>query len=408
MKNINRLIPVIAGLLIVFNISLVAAQNWPQWRGVNRDGKVAGFEVPDKWPAELTQKWKVTVGASNATPALVEDKLYVFTRQGAEEVIQCLDAASGEILWKYKYAAQAVSGAARNHPGPRSSPTVSDGKVITLGVGGVLSCLDTGTGDVVWRKDEFTGTVPTYFTGMSPIVTDNKCVAHLGGSDDGAIMAFDLDTGKEIWKHTGEGPSYGSPVLLTVGGTKQIVVQTERNLVSIAAADGKQLWQLPTPPQRRFYTSATPIVDGQTVIYTGHGLGTKAVTVQKQGNDFDVKEIWYNEELGTAYNTPVLIDGFLYGLSNRGRMYCINAGTGQTAWTNDESHRNFCAVLDAGSVILALPSESDMIVLEPNGSEYKEVARLKVADTPVYAHPVISGNRIYIKDEETLTMWIIE
>ena len=408
MKNVNRLIAAIAEYVILISVGFVFAQDWPQWRGTNRDGKVAGFEAPAKWPTELTQKWKVTVGTGDATPALVDDKLYVFTRQDADEVTRCLDAGSGDELWQDRYTAQAVTGPARSHPGPRSSPTVSDGKVIILGASGILSCLEKGTGKVVWRQDEFSKAVPQYFTGMSPIIVDKMCVAHLGGKDNGEIIAFDLATGKEKWKWTGDGPAYGSPVLLTVDGTKQIVAQTDKNIVSIAVADGRLLWQVPTPTQRRFFNSATPIMDGQTVIYTGQGLGTRAVMVQKQGNGFNVKELWSNEELGTAYNTPVLKDGLLFGLSNRGRLYCMNAGTGQIVWTDETSHKNFGALLDAGSVILSLSSDSELIVFKPSGKEYEELAQIKVADTPVYAHPVIAGNKIYVKDEETLTMWTIE
>ncbi len=408
MKKVNRLTATISGFIILISAGVVFAQDWPQWRGTNRDGKVAGFEAPAKWPTELTQKWKVTVGTGDATPALVDGKLYVFTRQGEDEIIRCIDAGTGKELWQDRYSAQAVTGPARTHPGPRSSPTVSDGKVITLGVSGILSCLDRGTGKLVWRHDEFTKAVPQFFTGMSPIIVDKMCIAHLGGKDNGDIVAFDLDTGKEIWKWNGDGPAYGSPILLTVEGTKQVVVQTEINIVSIAVADGRLLWQVPTPVQRRFFNSATPIVDGQTVIYSGQGQGTRALTVQKQGNDFTVKELWSNEELGTAYNTPVLKDGLLFGLSDRGRLYCMSAGTGQTAWADENSHKNFGALLDAGSAIFALPSESELIAFKPSGKEYEELARIKVADTPVYAHPIIAGNRIYVKDNETLTMWTID
>ena len=144
------------------------------------------------------------------------------------------------------------------------------------------------------------------------------------------------------------------------------------------------------------------------IIYTGQGNGTKAVKVQKQDGGFTIQEIWSNEERGTAYNTPVLKDGVLFGLSERGRLFCMNAGSGQLAWTDDTSHKNFGALLDAGSVILALPSDSELIAFEPDSKEYVELARIKVADTPVYAHPVIVGNRIYVKDQETLTMWTID
>ena len=135
---------VVCGFVLAAGI--VSAQDWPQWRGANRDGKATGFTAPATWPKELKQEWKVTVGPGDSTPALVGDKLFVFTRDGAEEVILCLNAADGKEIWRDKYPAPAVTGAAGRHPGPRSSPTVADGKVVTLGVGGTVSCLDAGIG----------------------------------------------------------------------------------------------------------------------------------------------------------------------------------------------------------------------------------------------------------------------
>ena len=409
MKNANRLVGVMLGGVILVGATCALAQDWPQWRGVNRDGKVAGFTAPQKWPTALAQKWKVTVGTGDATPALVGDKLYVFARQGEDEVTLCLNAADGKELWRDKYAAQAVTGAAARHPGPRSSPAAADGKVVTLGVGGILSCLDAATGKVVWRKDEFSKAVPQFFTGMSPILVDGVCIAHLGGKDNGAILAFDLATGNPKWKWTGDGPAYASPVLATVDGTKQIVVQTEKNVVGVAAADGKLLWQVASQPQGRFYNAATPIVDGQTVIYTGQGKGTKAVKIEKQGDGFAAKELWSNADLGTGFNTPVLKDGMLFGLSDKGNLFGMNAKTGQAAWT-DPTRRggNFAAVLDAGSCLLALPSNSELIAFKPGDKQYEELARIKVADTPTYAHPVIAGNRIFVRDQDALALWMIE
>ena len=172
--------------------------------------------------------------------------------------------------------------------------------------------------------------------------------------------------------------------------------------------DGELLWKVPTPTQRRFFNSATPIIDEQTVIYTGQGQGTRAIKVQKQDDAFVVSELWYNEEIGTAYNTHVLKDGLLFGLSDRGKLFCMNATTGKTAWIDSIDHKNFGSLLDAGSVILALSSKSELIAFEPSDNEYTEIANIKVADTPTYAHPVIAGKRIYVKDQETLAMWMME
>ena len=408
MHSVNRWIGVMMVGVILVGATCTAAQDWPQWRGPNRDGKVTGFTAPEKWPTALAQKWKTTVGQGDATPALVGDKLYVFTRQGDDEVLQCLSAADGKEVWQSKYAAQAVTGAAARHPGPRSSPTVADGKVITLGVGGVLSCFDAATGKVLWRKDEFPKVVPQFFTAMSPIVVDGLCIAHLGGKDGGAIMAFDLATGDPKWKWTGDGPAYDSPVLMTVEGTKQIVALTEKSLVGIAVADGKLLWQVAAAPQGRCYNSATPIVDGSTVIYTGQGRGTRAVRVEKQGDAFAAKELWANDTLGTGFNTPVLKDGLLFGLSDKGNLYCLDAKTGQAGWTDSNRLGNFGAVLDAGGCLLAMPSNAELIAFKPADKAYEELARIKVSDTPVYATPVVAGNRIFVKDQESVALLTLE
>lgn len=409
MRNKNLSKVVIVGCLVALCAACALAEDWPQWRGPNRDGKAGGFAAPAKWPTKLTQKWKITVGKGIATPALVGDKLYTFTRQGEEEVTLCLKADDGKELWRDKYAAQAISGAAARHPGPRSSPAVANGKIVTLGVGGVVSCLDAASGKMLWRKDPYSKVAPRFFTSCSPIIVDGMAIAQLGKAGNGAIIAFDLATGDEKWKWAVEGPEYASPAVMTVGGTKQIVTLTDKNIVSVAAADGKLLWKIPFAPARRAYNAATPIIDGQTVIYTGAGRGTNAVKIEKQAGGFTVKELWSNPNLATQYNTPVLKDGLLFGFSKDGNIFCINAKTGQTAWTDTAKYgRGFAAIVDAGSAILALPSTSELIVFKPDGKAYSEIAKYKVAETPTYAHPILSGNRIFVKDQESLTMWLVQ
>ena len=408
MKTNNPSLAAIAGCTIFLSTGCVFAQDWPQWRGPNRDGKVSGFTAPQKWPDTLTQKWITKVGQGDATPALVSDKLYVFARQGEDEVTLCLNAGDGKELWQNKYAAQAVTGAASRHPGPRSSPAVADGKVVTLGVGGVLSCLDAATGKELWRKDEYPKVVPRFFAAMSPIIVDGMAIAQVGGQGNGAIMAFDLATGNPKWKWADEGPAYASPALLTVAGTKQIVTLTEKSVVGVGVADGKLLWQIPFAPQGMAYNAATPIIDGQTVIYTGQGRGTKAVKIEKQGDGFAAKELWSNADNRTQFNTPVLKDGLLYGLSDKGTLFCLNAQTGQMAWADTNKFGTFGAILDSGSVIIALTEKSGLIAFKPGDKQYEEMAKIKISDASIYAHPVIVGNRIFVKDQDAVTLWTLE
>src|SRR5438552_4372993 len=131
MKKANRIMSAVSGLALAATTSYVLAQDWPQWRGANRDAKAAPFAAPKTWPKELTQKWKVTVGEGVATPALVGDKLYVCSRQEGNEITRCLDAASGKELWQDKYETGGASGPASGYSGPRSSPAVAQGKVVT-------------------------------------------------------------------------------------------------------------------------------------------------------------------------------------------------------------------------------------------------------------------------------------
>jgi outer membrane protein assembly factor BamB len=408
MKNAKNMVFLIAGIT-TFAFSLRApAQDWPQWRGPNRDDKVSGFTPPKAWPKELHQKWKVTVGQADATPALVGDKLYVFARENDNEVIQCLDASNGKVIWTNEYETLPADGPAREHPGPRSSPTVADGKVVTLGVRGTLSCLDAANGKLLWRKNDIRG-FPKFYTASSPLVVNGLCVAQLGSPTNGAVVAYDLSSGAEKWKWDGDGPAYGSPVLMTVGDTRLAVIQTDKRIVALNAADGKLAWEAPFKPAGMGVNTTTPIVEGQTMIYAGLGRGATAVTLEKQGDAIVGKQLWNNPELSPRFATPVLKDGFLYGLSDKAGFYCINAKTGQTAWSEANSQRGpFGSILDAGSELVALTPKSQLIVFEPTDKAYTEIASVKVADSATYAQPVLAGNRVFIEDQDSVTLWTLD
>jgi outer membrane protein assembly factor BamB len=403
------------------------AQDWPQWRGPNRDGRVTGFKAPKTWPKELTQKWKVPVGDGVATPALVGDRLYVFSRQEGNEIIRCLEAATGKELWQDKYESAGASGPASGFSGPRSSPTVAAGKVVTLGVRGMLSCLDAVTGAKHWRKDDFQAW-PNFHPASSPIVVDDLCIAQLGGRENGALVAYDLASGEQKWKWTGDMPAYASPVLLALGGAKLIVALGDKKLVAVNVADGKLAWEAPFAVQGRGYNAATPIVDGQTIIYGGSGRGFKAVKLEKEGDGFAAKELWSNPEKSVQFNTPVLKNGLLFGLTAGNEFFCLNAQTGQTSWSAPLAPASeaggaggpgggggrggrgggYGSIVDAGSVMLALTPASELIAFEPRDKAYAELARIKVADSPTHAHPLVAGDRVFIKDKESLALWTIE
>ncbi len=389
---------------------LAASADWPQWRGPNRDAKATDFTAPATWPKELSKKWKVPVGNGNATPALVGDKLYVFTLQGGNEVIRCLDAADGKEVWKDEYPTKgATPPAAGPHEGPRASPTVAEGKVVTYGVRGTLSCLDAASGKVAWRKDDFKSW-PRFYTSSSPVIADGLVVAQLGNESKGGVVAYDLATGNEKWKWNGAGTAYASPALLVVDGLKAVVAETDKSVVILALADGKQLWEGPYAVRGRMgYNAASPTVDGQTILLSGSDRGVRALRVEKQGDGLTAKELWANTDNSVQFDTPVVRDGLIFAISNRDALFCLDAKTGKTNWTAPiKGARGFGSIVNAGPVLMALTPASVLTVFEPSDKEFKQVASYKVADSATYAYPVVAGNRVFVKDNDSLTLWTIQ
>ena len=201
---------------------------------------------------------------------------------------------------------------------------------MTLGVRGILSCLDAATGQLAWRKDDFKGKWPMFFTSSSPIIADGLCIAQLGGRDDGGIVAYDLASGDERWRWTGEGPSNGSPVVMTFGNTKVVIAPTDKSLVGLTT-DGKEVWKIPY--EQGHGTTATPLVDGQTLIVSGPGSGVTAIGLKMEDGQLKEEELWKNTDNTGRFNTPVLKDGLLYGLSNSNAIFCINTDTHETLWS---------------------------------------------------------------------------
>lgn len=393
----------------IINNGVISAQEWSQFRGSDRECRAAGFKVPAAWPQELMQQWKITVGSGDATPAMIGKNIYTHTRQGDEEIIRCIDGSTGQEIWKSSYPAPAVTGpAASAHPGPRSSPAGSDGKIVTFGATGILTCLDAASGKILWRKENPEMAVPQFFTGTSPLIFENTCIIHTGTKDNGTVSAFDLNTGKVRWEWKGDGPAYASPAVMYLNARKIIVVQTEKNLVGLSFSDGKMAWQTPTPPQQRFYNAASPFVYRDIIYYTGQGTGMKAIKVVHQPEGCTTKELWSNPEIGGKWNTPVLVNGYLYGFTDTRRMYCVNASTGEKAWVDENVNSDFATIVDCGQVLIGFPSTGNLIVLKPDPKVYTEVAKYKVTETPVYTFPIIAGDVIYIKDSENLISYRIK
>ena len=384
--------------------------DWTQWRGPNRDGSAPSFTPPRTWPASLTSRWNVEIGLGYSTPLIVGDRVFTFTRQGNDEVVMALDAASGKTIWTTKYPApyELVKAAAAHGMGPKATPVFSDGRLFTFGISGILSAFDAATGKQLWQKPA-PAVGPTFTTSQSPIIDRGVLIAHMGGNDKGALSAFDPATGRVLWEWTGDGPGYGSPVIAEIGGVRQVITFTFRNLVGVSAETGQLLWQRPFRG-RSDVNSMTPIVSGNRVIVSSGDAGVLAVDIARDGSGWRATDAWHTTDTFFQFSNMVLVDGALFGLSatGSGTYVIIDLATGKMLYTGEPRAAANAAFMKSGSTILVLEADGELLVVDgTNKTGFTPVQRYKVAETATWPAPSISGNRIFVKDLTTLTLWTV-
>jgi len=399
----------------VLSSSTSLRADWPQWRGPNRDGTVKSAVVPATWPKALKEEWKVTVGIGHASPVEANGKIYVFARQGEDEVLLSLDAVTGKELWRSsgQSAPYEMHEAAKGHgKGPKSTPVISNGVVYTLGISGILSAHDANTGKLKWRREfskDYPKTSPLFGTSMSPLVDSGMVIAHVGGPDKGALIAFDAQTGTTKWSNAMDGPAYSSPMIVTLAGARQIVTFMQKDLVGVDFATGKLLWKLPSKTQYDENIN-TVLAYKDLLIFSREGQGLAAIRLAKQGAEIVPQQVWVNKDAELYMSTPVLQGNTVYGMTARqkGQFFAVDAETGKTAWQSPGRMGENAAILNLGDkVILFLTNEAKLIVQAVEGKTYSPVAEYTVAASPTWAHPLVLGRRILIKDENSLTSWAI-
>jgi len=395
---------------VVATTFAVHAQDWPQWRGPNRDGAIASFTAPAAWPRALTRRWQVEVGTGYATPLVVGERVYTFTRQGEDEVLTAFDAASAKQLWRAAYpSAFTMNAATRQHgPGPKSTPTFANGRIFTLGMTGVVLAFDAAAGRVLWQFPA-PPVQPQYHTAMSPVVEGNLVIVHVGGQDNGALTGFDVATGKVVWQWTGDGPAYGSPVVATFGGTRQVVTFTQEHFVGVALDPGALLWRRPyTTPATT--TAQTPVIHKDMVIESGRGNGFTAFRPTRAGGSWTTPDAWHTDEVSVHMSDVVAVDGVAYGLShlNRGQYFALDLDTGTVLWKGEPRRAEHAAMSRAGATIFSLEDDGELVVMRASRTGFEPLAQYEVATSATWAQPAISGGRIFVKDASSLALWTIE
>ena len=387
------------------------ASDWPQWRGPNRDAAIPGFRAPARWPDALTQRWKVDVGLGYATPIVIANRVYMWARQGDDEVMTALDAGTGVVLWRT--GAPAVftmnSGASRHGPGQKSTPIFSNGRLFAIGMTGTLTAFDAATGKPVWQKPG-TGVAPTFTThAFSPLVDRGLVIFHVGGNNTGALTAFDVNTGDVTWSWNGDGPGYGSPIVAEIDGTRQIITLTQRKLVGVDAASGTLLWERPyTTPSTT--NAQTPNLFGRTLVLGDAGHPLEAFTVTRRDGQWTTDVAWTNPDVPMRLSNAARVGDTLVGLSTRnaGQYFAVDPATGKTLWTSPERQAAQAAIVSAGGVWFSLEDDGELVVARASSTSFEPIQRYKVAEMGTWSPPAISGNRIFIKDTSSLTLWTID
>jgi len=411
MTRVFRVSAVLA-VLAVLVLPLEAQRSstdWPQWRGPNRDGVAPAPSDLSAWPAQLTQKWKVDVGLGYATPLVIGNRVYQFARKGEREVMVAIDADSGKVLWETGHTATftVMSAAAPHGPGPKSTPVFSGGKLYSIGMTGIVTAYDAASGKQLWQKPGST-LVPMYTThSFSPVVEGGLVIFHLGGHDEGAITAFDMNTGDTRWSWRGDGPGYGSPVLAEFGGTRQLIAITQGKLVGIDLATGALLWERPWVSPN-FTNSNTPVVLGDLVIVSNNGPPTSAFRVSKKGNQWVVETAWENPDVPMRLSDAVLNGDMMFGLSTRnaGQYFALDAKTGKTLWVSEGRQAAHAAIARSGDLLFSLEEDGELVVARSSQTGFEPVHRYKVSDSATWAQPSYSGNRVFVKDVSNLALWV--
>jgi outer membrane protein assembly factor BamB len=403
----RRWLCVVSVVLIASGVGLPgqSSLDYPQWRGQHRDGAASGFVEPKSWPEALRRRWKVDVGEGYATPLVIGETVYIFTRRDGYEVMMALNAKTGAEQWRSSYpAAYSPSQPSAAHgAGPKATPLFHEGRLFTLGISGIVSAFDAATGKRLWQSPP--PSEPPYFSAASsPLGEKGLVIVHPGNY--GPLTAFDTSTGDVRWTAGGSG-FFASPIIVSLGGTRQIVSATQDSVIGVSL-DGRVLWRYPWDGGSG---STTPVQnDDDTIIVSALDKGVTALRPTMRDGQWVAETVWHTNDVSMYVSNPVVIADTLFGLSHRarGQFFAIDAKTGDVLWLRQPREAENTAVVKTGDLLFLLNDNAELIVAKASRRGFDPIARYTVADSATWAQPAISGNRIFVKDVRSLSLWTFD
>lgn len=411
MKSILCLCP---ALTLAFSAQAIT-NDWPQYHGKQSDKTSSEKIAKQDWDTPK-QLWKVETPTGFSSFVVAEGQAFTIVRRSLEgidrEVCVALDANTGKERWAAtlgltRYGHDGGNSGAPNNKGgdgPRSTPSVDDGKVYVLDSDLGLFCLDAKTGKQIWSHDlikEFNGRNIKWNNAASPLVEgDHVYVA--GGGKGESLLAFDKKSGMLAWKSGDHLITHATPIAATIHGVRQIIFFTQGGLIAVAPDSGKQLWEYDFP--YNVSTAASPVVSGDIVYCAaGYGVGSGAVKISKKGDGLEADEIWRlegNEPVTNHWATPLAKDGYLYGMFGfkeygKGPVKCVEIATGDVMW-EQEGFGPGNLVL-AGDTLVALSDAGELVLIAAKPDAYEELARTKAVGGKCWSTPVVANGKIYAR-----------
>ncbi len=398
--------------------------DWPDWRGKDRDGIWHETGVPLKFSVEtLEAKWSVPIGPGYSGPTVANGRVYLTDRlekPSQSEGILCFDEKTGKKLWEYRYACE-YEGV--GYPaGPRASVVISGGKAYALGTMGHLHCLDASTGEVIWKKDmgrEYQIRMPIWGISATPLVSGDKIILQISGSDNACVVALDKNTGREIWQSLEDVASYSAPVIFEKNGKRVLVVWTEDHLAGLEPENGKVYWKFPWKLNMGMGIS-TPVLYDDHVFVSAFYNGSLLVRL---GDDYHTAErVWQREgrserqtdALHCVMNTPVIMDGYIYGVDSYGELRCLEFLTGDRVWESLAAVKKDrwanIHFIQHGENTWMFNEHGELIITRLTPEGYEEISRTKIIEPTreqlprgvTWSHPAFANRHVFIRNDQEL------
>ena len=409
--KLERLYSAIALVLVLVCVGYIAAHaaenesnglDWYQWRGPNRDGISLETNLLKRWSDDgPTELWRIPLGEGFSGVSISGGRAYTMFVNGEDEIVICLDAASGKEIWRYldDYRFENRQGG----DGPRSTPTVDGDRVYVLSAYGRLVALDALNGKELWNHDftkAFSSNVPRHGFSTSPIIEGDLLLVETGGEAGKALVACDKQSGKVVWSSEDDASGYSSPITVTISEKRQTVFFTGRGLVSVSPNDGEIYWRYDWPT-RFNVNAATPIFvpPDKIFISSGYDMGAAVVQIMETSGQLTVTEVWTSREMKNHFSSSVLYDGYLYGFDNA-FLKCIDTETGEEQWVKRGFGKGSLLYADGNLIILG--EGGNLALAKATPTQYEEIAQTQIFNGRCWTMPTLSNGKLYLRDTEEL------